>query len=44
MDAVLRVIPIVVRMNTDLKHREELNDLDFLRERLDALRPEDFEY
>ncbi|ATB32326.1 hypothetical protein [Melittangium boletus] len=43
MEAVLRVIPSVVRMNTDLQHREELNDPDFLRERLAALRPDDFE-
>jgi hypothetical protein len=43
MQAVLRVIPSVVRMNTDLKYREVLNDPDFLRERLDALRPEEFE-
>ncbi|ATB44393.1 hypothetical protein CYFUS_009880 [Cystobacter fuscus] len=41
--AVLRVIPSVVRMNTDLQHREVLNDPDFLCERLDALRPEEFE-
>ncbi|WNG31233.1 hypothetical protein F0U62_49940 [Cystobacter fuscus] len=43
MEAVLRVIPGVMRMNTDLKHREELNDPDFLRERLGTLRLEEFE-
>ncbi|OJH36563.1 hypothetical protein BON30_32935 [Cystobacter ferrugineus] len=43
IEAVLRMIPCVVRMDIDLKHREEFNDPDFLRERLDALRPEDFE-
>ena len=43
MEAVLRVIPVLVRANADLQHREELIDPDFLRERLDALRPEDFE-
>ncbi|WNG20738.1 hypothetical protein [Cystobacter fuscus] len=43
MEAVLRVIPGVVRANAALKHREVLNDPGFLRERLDALRPEDFE-
>ncbi|OJH42704.1 hypothetical protein BON30_05860 [Cystobacter ferrugineus] len=43
MEAVLRVIPDVVRANAALKHREVLNDPGFLRERLDALRPEDFE-
>ncbi|OJH36559.1 hypothetical protein [Cystobacter ferrugineus] len=43
MEAVLRVIPVLVRANADLQHREMLNDPDFLRERLDALRPDDFE-
>ncbi|ATB33157.1 hypothetical protein [Melittangium boletus] len=43
MQAVLRVIPVVVRANADLKHREELSDPGFLRERLAALPPEDFE-
>ncbi|WNG21694.1 hypothetical protein [Cystobacter fuscus] len=42
-EAVLRVIPSVVRMDIDLQHREEFNDPDFLRERLGALRPEEFE-
>ena len=43
MEAVLRVIPVLVRANADLQHREELSDPDFLRERLEALRPDDFE-
>jgi len=43
LEAVLRVIPILVRANTDLKHREVLSDPGFLRERLAALPPEDFE-
>ncbi|HZH12888.1 MAG TPA: hypothetical protein VE057_00850 [Archangium sp.] len=41
--AVLRVIPFLVDVNTDLKHREALSDPDFLRERLRALPPEKFE-
>jgi hypothetical protein len=41
--AVLRVIPYLVDVNTDLKHREALSDPDFLRERLHALPPEKFE-
>ncbi|ATB28093.1 hypothetical protein [Melittangium boletus] len=43
MQAVLRVIPALVRANADLQHREELSDTDFLRERLAALSPEDWE-
>jgi hypothetical protein len=43
MEAVLRVMPVVVEMDADLKHREVLGDPDFLRERLRALPPEDFE-
>ncbi|PTL83769.1 hypothetical protein [Vitiosangium sp. GDMCC 1.1324] len=43
LEAVLRVMPVVVEANTDLKHREVLSDPDFLRERLCALPPEDFE-
>ncbi|PTL84914.1 hypothetical protein [Vitiosangium sp. GDMCC 1.1324] len=43
LEAVLRVMPVVVEANTDLKHREALSDPDFLRERLSALPPEDFE-
>jgi hypothetical protein len=41
--AVLRMIPFLVDVNTDLKHREALRDPDFLRERLRALPPEKFE-
>jgi hypothetical protein len=43
MRAVLRVVPALVRANADLQHREELCDMDFLRERLAALSPEDWE-
>jgi hypothetical protein len=43
MEAVLRVMPVVVEMDADLKHREALRDPDFLRERLRALPPERFE-
>ena len=42
-EAVLRVMPVVVEMDADLKHREVLGDLDFLRERLAMLSPKDFE-
>ncbi|WP_373371898.1 hypothetical protein [Archangium lansingense] len=42
-EAVLRVIPVVVEANTDLKHREVLSDPDFLRERLSALPLKKFE-
>ncbi|HEX8434174.1 hypothetical protein [Archangium sp.] len=43
LEAVLRVMPAVVEMDTDLKHREVLGDPAFLRERLQALPPEKFE-
>ena len=43
LQAVLRVIPVLVQANADLKHREVLSDPGFLRERLAALLPEDFE-
>lgn len=43
MDAVLRVSTVLVQNNTGLKHREELSDPRFLRERLAALPPEDWE-
>ena len=43
LEAVLRVMPVVVEANKHLKHREALSDPDFLRERLSALPPEDFE-
>ncbi|HYO51690.1 hypothetical protein [Archangium sp.] len=42
LEAVLRVMPTVVEMDTDLKHREELRDPGFLRERLSALPPKKF--
>ena len=42
-EAVLRVIPSVVRANTHLKHREVLSEPGFLRQRLGALSPKDFE-
>ena len=43
LEAVLRVIPVLVEGDNDLKHHEVLSDPDFLRERLSALPPEDFE-
>ncbi|ATB34800.1 hypothetical protein CYFUS_000207 [Cystobacter fuscus] len=43
MEAVLRVIPVLVEVDTEFKHREELSDLGFLREHLCALSPRDFE-
>jgi hypothetical protein len=43
LEAVLRVMPGIVELNTDLKNREVLGDPDFLRERLSALPPEKFE-
>ncbi|WNG49129.1 hypothetical protein F0U60_37200 [Archangium minus] len=43
LEAVLRVMPAVVEMDTDLKHREELRDPGFLRERLSALPTKKFE-
>ena len=43
LEAVLRVMPVVVEANTHFKHREVLSDPDFLRERLSVLPPEDFE-
>jgi hypothetical protein len=43
MEAVLRVIPVLVEVDTEFKHREVLSDPGFLRERLVALPPEDFE-
>lgn len=42
-EAVLRMMPVVVEGNTDLKNREVLRNPDFLRERLTALPPETFE-
>ncbi|QRO01951.1 hypothetical protein JRI60_24500 [Archangium violaceum] len=43
LEAVLRVIPVLVKVDTDLKHREVLSDPGFLRDRLCALPLEDFE-
>ncbi|HYO51170.1 hypothetical protein [Archangium sp.] len=43
LEAVLRVIPVLVEENTGLKHRKVLSDPDFLRERLSALPPKNFE-
>lgn len=42
-EAVLRAIPLVTETDTGLKHRELLRDPDFLRERLAALSPQEFE-
>jgi len=42
-EAVLRLIPGLVEVDTDLKHRDVLSDTDFLRERLCALPPKRFE-
>jgi hypothetical protein len=42
-EAVLRVIPVLVEGDNDLKHHEVLSDPDFLHERLFALPPEKFE-
>ena len=43
LEAVLRVIPVLVEGDTDLNHHEVLSDPDFLRERLSALPPKRFE-
>ncbi|QRN97567.1 hypothetical protein JRI60_00275 [Archangium violaceum] len=43
LEAVLRVIPVLVEVDTEFKHREVLSDAGFLRERLSALSPKDFE-
>lgn len=43
MEAVLRLIPVLVEADTGFKHREEFRDPSFLRERLSALPPKDFE-
>jgi hypothetical protein len=43
LEALLRVIPVVVGKDTGFKHREELRDPDFLRERLVLLPSQDFE-
>ncbi len=43
LEAVLRVIPVLVKGDNDLKHPKVLSDPDFLRERLHALPPNRFE-
>lgn len=43
LEAVLRLMPVVVEANRDLKNREVLSDLGFLRERLSTLPPKKFE-
>jgi hypothetical protein len=43
LNAVLRVMPSVVEMDTDLKHCEVLRDPGFLRERLSSLPPKKLE-
>jgi hypothetical protein len=42
-EAVLRLMPVLVKGDTDLKHHKVLSDPDFLRERLCALPPKDFD-
>lgn len=43
MEAVLRMIPSLVAVDTEFKHRELLSDSGFLREHLRALSSKDFE-
>jgi hypothetical protein len=43
VEALLRVIPVLVEVDTEFKHPEVLSDPDFLRERLAALPPRRFE-
>jgi hypothetical protein len=43
LEAVLRMMPVVVEVDLDLRHNEVLRDPGFLRERLSALPPEKFE-
>ncbi|WP_342747731.1 hypothetical protein [Melittangium boletus] len=43
MEALLRVIPALVEVDTEFKHREVLCDPGFLRECLNTLSPKDFE-
>jgi hypothetical protein len=43
LEAVLRVMPVVVEVDLDLRHNAVLRDPGFLRERLSALPPEKFE-
>jgi hypothetical protein len=42
-EAVLRLMPVLVEGDNALKHHEVLSDPDFLRERLSALPPKDFD-
>ena len=42
-EAVLRLMPVLVEGDNNLKHHEVLSDPDFLRERLSALPPKDFD-
>ncbi|PTL84816.1 hypothetical protein [Vitiosangium sp. GDMCC 1.1324] len=43
LEAVLRLMPVLVEVDPEFKHREELSDPGFLRERLSALSSERFE-
>jgi hypothetical protein len=43
MEALLRMIPVLVEADAEFKHREVLSDSDFLRERLATLSTKDFE-
>ncbi|MBM7116226.1 hypothetical protein [Archangium primigenium] len=43
MEAVLRLMPVLVAEDPEFKHREKLCDPHFLRERLAALASDDFE-
>jgi hypothetical protein len=43
LEALLRVIPVLVEVDTEFKHREVLRDPGFLRERLATLSPRDFD-
>lgn len=43
MQAVLRLMPVLVAEDTQFKHREALGDPGFLRERLSTLAAKDFE-
>jgi hypothetical protein len=43
LEAVLRLIPVMLKTNTRLKHRDTLNDTGFLHERFASLPPEDFD-
>ncbi|MBM7116794.1 hypothetical protein [Archangium primigenium] len=43
VQAILRLAPVVTKRDNDIKHPEALDDPDFLRERLAALSPTDWE-